>query len=63
MALVGAERVAMLPSIHARSHLKRYRQISGILARHGLGWVALELGLGDLIPFQRGLLGHPRMKH
>jgi ubiquinone biosynthesis protein len=30
------------------------------LARHGLGWLVLQLGLGDLIPFQRGLLGHPR---
>jgi len=34
----------------------RYREIASILSRHGLGWVVLELGLGDLIPFHRGLL-------
>ncbi|MCZ7574356.1 MAG: AarF/ABC1/UbiB kinase family protein [Ardenticatenaceae bacterium] len=46
--------------ILGRRHLTRYRQIAGALARHGLGWVVLELGLGDLIPFHTGLLGHPR---
>jgi ubiquinone biosynthesis protein len=46
--------------IRSRHHLSRYREIASILARHGLGWVVLELGLGDLIPFHRGLLGHPR---
>jgi ubiquinone biosynthesis protein len=40
-------------------HIKRYRQIATVLARHGLGWLALELGLGDLLPFHKGLLGHP----
>src|SRR4030066_24201 len=43
-------------------HLKRYREIATILARHGLGWLALELNLGGLIPFHRGLLGHPKRK-
>ncbi|MCI0527960.1 MAG: AarF/UbiB family protein, partial [Nitrospira sp.] len=41
-------------------HLRRYREIVGILARHGLGWLVVQLGLGDLIPFHRGLLGHTR---
>lgn len=41
-------------------HLNRYREIATILARHGLGWLALELNLGGLIPFHWGLLGHPR---
>lgn len=41
-------------------YLKRYREIATILARHGLGWLALELNLGGLIPFHWGLLGHPR---
>ena len=50
----------MAALIRHRHHLGRYRQIAGTLARHGLGWVVLQLGLGDLIPFQRGLLGHPR---
>src|SRR4030066_1120010 len=43
-------------------HLKRYREIATILARHGLGWLALQLSLGGLIPFHRGLLGHPKRK-
>lgn len=41
-------------------HLKRYREIAMALTRHGLGWLALELNLGGLIPFHWGLLGHPR---
>jgi ubiquinone biosynthesis protein len=43
-------------------HFKRYREIATILARHGLGWLALELNLGGLIPFHWGLLGHPKRK-
>lgn len=49
----------MSPRSRSR-HLNRYRQIAAALARHGLGWVVLELGLGDLAPFHKGLLGHPR---
>jgi ubiquinone biosynthesis protein len=43
-------------------HLKRYREIATILARHGLGWLALQLNLGVFIPFHWGLLGHPKRK-
>lgn len=43
-------------------YLKRYREIATILARHGLGWLALELNLGGFIPFHWGLLGHPKRK-
>ena len=50
----------MLPLNQNRHHLGHYRQITSILARHGLGWVALELGLGNLLPFHKGQLGHPR---
>lgn len=50
----------MTALIRNRRHLGRYRQIASTLARHGLGWVVLQLGLGDLVPFHRGLLGHPR---
>lgn len=39
-------------------HLTRYREIATILAKHGLGWVVVQVGLDDLVPFQRGLLGH-----
>ncbi len=41
-------------------HTKRYREIALTLARHGLGWLALQLNLGGLIPFHWGLLGHPK---
>lgn len=41
-------------------HIQRYREIARILARHGLGWLVMQLGLGDLISFHRGLLGHPQ---
>ena len=41
-------------------HLKRYREIATILARHGLGWLAFQLKLGGLIPFYWGFLGHPQ---
>jgi len=50
----------MLPLIRSSRHLSRYRQIATSLARHGLGWMALDLGLGSLIPFHKGLLGHPQ---
>jgi len=36
--------------------LRRSREIASALARHGLGWL---VGLGGLIPFERGWLGHP----
>ena len=40
--------------------MKRYREIALTLARHGLGWLALQLNLGTFIPFHWGLLGHPK---
>ena len=39
---------------------RRARQVTGVLVRHGLGWVAGGRRLGRLIPFHRGLLGHAR---
>lgn len=38
--------------------LSRYREIAATLARHGLGYLAVELGLGRYLPFNRGLLRH-----
>jgi ubiquinone biosynthesis protein len=38
----------------------RSREIAGVLARHGLGYLVGTLGLDPLVPFHRGLLGHPR---
>lgn len=40
--------------------LHRCRQIAAALARHGLGYLAMELGLGHYLPFNRGLFGHRR---
>ena len=44
----------------SRSHLKRYREIAGALARHGLGYATDSLGLARFLPLQKGLLGHTR---
>jgi len=53
--------VQLNPLVPARvRHLTRYREIATILARHGLGWLVVQLGLSDLVPFQRGWFGHPR---
>lgn len=41
------------------SLLRRSREITAILTRHGLGWLVGQVGLGDLIPFERGWFGHP----
>lgn len=38
----------------------RSREIAEALARHGLGYVVDTVGLERFVPFQRGLLGHPR---
>jgi len=39
--------------------LRRSKEVVTILARHGLGWLVEQAGLGQLLPFERGLLGHP----
>ena len=39
---------------------RRYREIAAVLARHGLGAVSVQLGLGRVLPFHRGLLGSSR---
>lgn len=46
--------------IPRRAHLGRYRQIASTAARHGLGFLVSEFGLGWMVPFHWGLLGHPR---
>lgn len=40
--------------------IDRYRQVVQILARHGFGYLVDQLGLGRLVPFHWGLLGHRR---
>lgn len=42
------------------AHLGRYRQIAATAASHGLGPLVAEFGLGWMIPYHWGLLGHPR---
>jgi ubiquinone biosynthesis protein len=42
------------------SSLERSRQIANILVRHGLGYLVGVFGLERFVPFQRGLLKHPR---
>jgi len=49
-----------LAAAPSRSHLKRYREIAGALARHGLGFATDAFGLARFLPLQRGLLGHAR---
>lgn len=46
--------------IPRRAHLGRYRQIATAAARHGLGFAVDQVGLGWMIPFHWGVLGHPR---
>ena len=41
---------------------ERIREISFILARHGLGYLVDVAGWDTLIPFHRGFLGHPQRK-
>ena len=41
----------------------RYRAIGSVLARHGLGAAATQVGLSWILPFHRGLLGHARRDH
>jgi len=43
-----------------RQRWRRERQIVGALVRHGLGLTLVRTGMGWLLPFQRGLLRHPR---
>lgn len=45
---------------HAAARHRRAREIARTLARHGLGWVAGPGGIGRVLPFHRGLLGHAR---
>ena len=41
-------------------HRNRYREIAETLARHGMGYLLGVFGLERMVPFHRGLLGHPR---
>lgn len=34
--------------------LRRSKEVVTILARHGLGWLVEQAGLGHMLPFERG---------
>ncbi|MCS6958350.1 MAG: AarF/ABC1/UbiB kinase family protein [Aquificaceae bacterium] len=42
------------------SHTKRKAHIASVLARHGFGFMLSRFGLGYLVPFHWGLLGHKK---
>jgi ubiquinone biosynthesis protein len=48
---------------HGLTYRERYRQILSILLKHGFGYFLLELGLGWLIPFHKGVMGHEEREH
>ncbi len=41
-------------------NIKRKAYIAKILAKHGFGLLVIQLGLGRLVPFHWGILGHAR---
>jgi ubiquinone biosynthesis protein len=41
---------------------RRYQEIASALTRHGMGVFSNQLGLGWIVPFQWGLLGHAKRK-
>ena len=41
------------------AHLHRFWVIASLLLRHGLGWAVGPSGVGRLVPFHHGWLGHP----
>jgi ubiquinone biosynthesis protein len=46
-------------SMHKNHHAGRYKQITAVLARHGLGYLINVLGLERFLPFHQSLLGLP----
>jgi len=43
-------------------NIRRKAYIAKTLAKHGFGILVIQLGLGRLVPFHWGLMGHPRRK-
>ena len=58
-AAPGLRQMLGLPSGAKR---RRYQEIGSALTRHGMGVLTNQLGLGWLVPFQWGLMGHARRK-
>ncbi len=45
------------------SYRERYRQIITTLLKHGFGYFIQVLGLGKLVPFHKGIMGHEPQDH
>ncbi len=43
-------------------NIRRKAYIAKTLAKHGFGILVIQLGLGKLVPFHWGIMGHPRRK-
>ena len=52
----------MIGTATGRARRRRYRSIGSVLTRHGMGTFTTGLGLGFLVPFHWGLLGHQRRR-
>lgn len=48
---------------HGLTYKERYRQILTVLLKHGFGYFLLELGMGWLVPFHKGVMGHGEKEH
>lgn len=64
MRAAGTDAIAFAAQADAdhRSALtrrRRVRQIASVLSRHGLGYLLGRFGLEELLPFHKGMLGHP----
>ncbi len=60
--MIAPEHAAPAISRSPLTKRRRLRQIVSTMARHGFGFFVVQLGLQQLIPFQRGWLGHPRRR-
>ncbi|MCS7171504.1 MAG: AarF/UbiB family protein [Aquificaceae bacterium] len=48
--------------LYIMGHARRKVHIAKVLAKHGFGFMLSNLGLGYLVPFHWGILGHKRRK-
>ncbi|PKM81185.1 MAG: hypothetical protein CVU89_10405 [Firmicutes bacterium HGW-Firmicutes-14] len=48
---------------YSTGYRERYRQIIAVLLKHGFGYFLLELGLGNLVPLHKGIMGHEPQDH
>jgi ubiquinone biosynthesis protein len=46
--------------VYGLRYARRYGKIASTLMRHGFGWLVASAGLGAVVPFHWGILGHSR---